>query len=568
MGPASFFTLIWRHKIGAMIAATLAVSAFVVPTTLLWPSAEIPQGAVPGKAEVQAPTQGVIRYYNNLTGEFTPPDPKGNLGNRWEVWRWADGKFHSGGVFDTFEPAQATAQGLLILYPNDEIQVTGLRCGKLSEPLAWVVPPPPVVAPPETPPVVAKPNPKPVPPPASGEPLEKPLVTNKDLVYLGAFSMPPKGSSGWSNAYTHGAFTHRYVRGELRFLATSHDYSGGLVYEVKYPGLSATLPPIAEVVTDWKDIYGDKRWVDNDGGYSTAKGLWTYGLHWSEEHRRLYWNYGHWYNASSPLNPTLGFSTLDEAASKATAVGVWRFRNRPEKFVRGGCLDVPRWFADRYTGGKTLGVGFGGYFSIFQTGSLGPALCAIDHPDPNAVQHKGYLEQIPLVGYPLANKPPGPPDRCHRNTDYKTEFDAWIPSGNVGYWTWVDEIWSGGTWIDLPDKHGVLFFSVLGHGRVWYERSDRHAERGKYWCLAYHPRDLAAVAQRRKQQWEVQPAATWEVAFGTDFGPDLGPWNGSQGRMVGGATFDARTRRLYVLVCNVWKTRVEPYPRVYCWEVR
>jgi hypothetical protein len=408
----------------------------------------------------------------------------------------------------------------------------------------------------------------PAPPPFRGDPLEKPLVTGKDLVYLGAFSMPPKGGGGYSNVGTYGALTHRYVNGELRFLSTSYCYGGSRVYEVKFPGLSATSPPIARVVTDWNDIYGGKRWVDNDGGSADPRGSATYGLHWSEEARRLYWSYGNLYNATSPSNPCLGFSTLDDATGKATGVGAWRLRDRSEKVGRGGAVDIPSWFASRYTGGKRLGVGFGGYFSIISDGSLGPALCAVAHPDPDAVPHKGYIEQLPLLGYPFVPNPPGPPVRCQRNADYKTEFDGWKPSGDVGWWTWMDQLFGGGVWVDLPDKQAVLFFCVMGHGRVWYEKSDRHAERGQYWCLAFHPRDLAAVAQGRKKQWEVQPAASWEMAYGNDAGPKAGGWTGEPDRMVCGATFDAKSRRLYVLVRNVWKAEVEHYPRVYCWRLK
>ncbi len=405
--------------------------------------------------------------------------------------------------------------------------------------------------------------------PFKGDPLNKPLITGKDLVYEGSFSLPAIGANKATNAYSYGALTHRYVDGKLRFLSTSHPYEGGRVYEVEFPGLSTTSPPVAKVVADWNDVYGSKRWVDNDGGHAKLdNSVHTYGLHWCEERRRLYWSYGHWYNATSQDNPCLGFATLDDKTGRATGVGAWRLRGRSEKFARGGCVAIPPWFAKRYTGGKPLGVGFGGYFSITASASMGPALCAIDHPNPAVVPHKGFVKQVPLLGYPHKAQPPGPPDRCCRNADYKTDFDGWKPSRGIGYWTWEDQIWGGGTWLDLPDKQAVLFFCVLGHGRVWYERSVTHAERGKYWCLGYHPRDLAAVAQGRKQQWQVQPAASWEVRFGADLGPDIGGWEGEPFQMVGGATFDAKSRRLYVLVRNVWKTEVEYYPRVYCWQVK
>jgi hypothetical protein len=403
---------------------------------------------------------------------------------------------------------------------------------------------------------------------AAKDPLECPLVQDGDLEYVGAFSMPAK-ACGWTTAFTYGALTHRYVKDELRFLSTVHRNAGSLVYEVTFPGLSDAKPPVATVAVEWGDVYGGKRWVENEGGIANLDNrVITYGLHWSEERQRLYWNYGHWYNASSPSNPCIGFSTLDDATDKAVGVASYRLRNRPEKFGRGGALDIPAWFAKRYTSGKTLGVGFGGYFSATQSGSMGPALCAIQHPDTKTAKDRGAVEQIPLIGYPFTAKPGKAADRGHRNADYTTAFDGWVPRNNVGYWTWVDEIWGGGTWIDLPEKQGVLFFCAMGHGKVWYEKSDRHAERGKYWCLAYHPRDLADVAKGKKEQWQIQPRAAWPLTFGRDLGPDLGKWTGEPNQMVCGATFDRRTRRLYVLVRHVWRTEVEYYPRVYCWQVK
>ena len=117
----------------------------------------------------------------------------------------------------------------------------------------------------------------------------------------------------------------------------------------------------------------------NVGGYNAlGPEVNTYGLYYDQSANRLYWNYGDWYNADFPDNPSLGYSTLNDATGVATGAGDWSLANRQEKLDRGGVTPIPQWFADRFTGGDTLGVGFGGYFSIISSGSFGPALAAIN----------------------------------------------------------------------------------------------------------------------------------------------------------------------------------------------
>src|SRR5262249_60003050 len=163
-----------------------------------------------------------------------------------------------------------------------------------------------------------------------------------------------------------------------------------------------------------------------------------------------------------------------------------------------------------YTGGKSLGVGFGGYWSIVSTASFGPSLAAVSDPDVAASPDRSALANVPLVGYPS-----DAPDRAHRNPDYTSYYDdgtypttpgKWNPSGGTGYWTWSDTIYGAGSWIDLPDRQGVLFIAKLGHGNVYYKDSDRHAYPGcSFTWYVYDPKDLAAVATGAKKQWEIQP---------------------------------------------------------------
>jgi PKD repeat protein len=409
----------------------------------------------------------------------------------------------------------------------------------------------------------------------SSEPLFTPVVNQSDFTYIGSFRLP-QSANGWSTAFSTGGLAYRYVNGNLQFFTTSHVYSGGLVYEFNYPGVATSSNPNnlpqAQVITNWGDVYTGQKWVGNDGGTSNlSSGVLTYGLYYDMSSDRLYWNYGDWYNATNPYNPSFGYSTLDDSTGVATGVGAWSLAGRPEKFDRGGILQIPEWFANAYTGGNTLGVGFGGYFSITSTASFGPALAAIAPPDPTTDPDDSSLPNIPLIGYPN-----GAPDRAHTDTDYTSYYDSgtypttpgqWNPANGTGYWSWSDLIYGAGTWIDTPNGQGVLFIAKVGQGNVWYQTSDRHSQSGAFEWMVYNPADLAAVASGAKQQWQIQPEYEWTDSTLPLGNLDQSGWEGDGASQVGGITFDPTTNRLYVLVNAVWQNGVEWYPEMYVYQL-
>src|SRR5262249_17087552 len=183
-----------------------------------------------------------------------------------------------------------------------------------------------------------------------GDPLNKPVVDSASFTYLGSFALP-QSANNWDTAYSYGGLAYRYVNGNLQFFTTNHVYSGGLVYEFNYPGIStdqANLPQ-AQVVTNWGDIYSGQKIDNNYGGFASLSGAGpTYGLYYDQSANRLYWSYGDWYNAAFPYQPSIGYSTLNDATGVATGAGAWSLADRPEKFDRGGLLQIPQWFADRY----------------------------------------------------------------------------------------------------------------------------------------------------------------------------------------------------------------------------
>ena len=272
--------------------------------------------------------------------------------------------------------------------------------------------------------------------------LSKPVLQQNNFTFLGSFTLPTNTGApdNWDTAYSNGGLAYRYVNGNLQFFTTAHAYSGGVVYEFNYPGVS-TDPnniPQAVVVKDWGLIY-NANWSLDGSSFTSRKCLWpstnapageaqnsdanaqsgtltaadmsqlgcpggdVNGLYFDQATNRLYWNYGWWYNAANPMNPSFGYSVLNNDGT-FNAYGPWSINGRPEKFDRGGMMQIPQWFATDYTGGKTLGVGWGGYFSIIGSGSLGPSLAAINPPDPTANPPLSAVSGIAMLGYPT-NQP-------------------------------------------------------------------------------------------------------------------------------------------------------------------
>jgi len=374
----------------------------------------------------------------------------------------------------------------------------------------------------------------------------KAVLRASDFSYLGSFKLP-QASGGKSTDWSR-ALTHRYVNGQLRFFTSTDQapsYTPGEVYEVTYPGCATSNYPTATVAQHWGDIYGDKL-VDESNKGGT---LYVYGLFWDSIGQRLYWNYGNDYNTSASNNPCLGVTTLNDSTGKATPVAAYRMGDC--KMFQYGITAIPSWFASAYTGGRRLGVGFGGRASAESLGpsSDGPVLAAIDPPTG---AHLSELPSTTLCSYPC-DPTNGDPYYCRRPGDYMDGITAAghprgpFNNGAYGGWQWMDFIYQSGMWIDMPTKHGFMILPVLGHGNIWYESSTIHSDDLKHWFFVFDPMDLAAVAQATKNPWAVIPASYWEVQYAL-YGYPMGRCDGEPFATPQGATFDATNNRIYVLL--------------------
>ena len=277
--------------------------------------------------------------------------------------------------------------------------------------------------------------------------MNKSLLTQTNFQYAGRFYFPgsyntgpndycTQFNDGCSTAFTNGGLAFRFVNGSLHFFTTGHAYAGGQVYEFNYPYLDTTgvmnSGNTAQVLHDWGYIYTNAQGMSekcynnttalcpNDSG-----GQDTYGLLFDPDTNRLYWSAGNWYDTMAPPQPTVGYSVLNDATGVATGMGEYYLSSptygiRGSHLLYGGFTPFPEWFAASYTGGKTLGVGFGGYYSIVGNGGgFGPAVAAIAPPNPQVNPDRSGLDYVPLVGYEInSNK------RAHRFPDYVSAFES------------------------------------------------------------------------------------------------------------------------------------------------
>lgn len=378
---------------------------------------------------------------------------------------------------------------------------------------------------------------------------EKRLLKLDDLKFLGAFKLP-REACGQSTGYAAGCLALRHVNNRPRLFSDSHVATGGAVYEVDIPTLAKEMPyPTAEIVHEWGDIYQGRKQKGNGESYNLDGETPTTGLRWDEADQRLWWTYGQRYNTENQDAPTFGATRLKD--KEMTAEGPWKLR-LPQSWQRGGTLEIPVWFADKYTGGKRLGVGFGGYYSIFEGGSYGPTLSAA--AEPAAGQPPA---SVTLLAYP-------DPHLCPRNDNYRQAAEGWMgknPVNGRGTWNSTDEIGgehtsAGVVWIDAPDKHGLLFFVSLGTGRIAYENGGIQCEGRENALYIYDPADLAKVAQRNAQPWSPVPK----------FHRLDNPAPGLAGRAAGVA-YDAAARRLYVVFVSAYPDGEESYPVVVVYQI-
>ena len=433
----------------------------------------------------------------------------------------------------------------------------------------------------------------------------KRVVSPSDLRFLGFMRYP---TSAGLLYYSRPSTAFRRVSGQLRFF-TYGDWpppSNSPVQEFAIPDTapSRTLAsaPFLSLVKDWGDVRsGHIRTTTNDGSEPTFGNL-PGGLHWDEARNTLWWTYGSSY-VPTESHPTVGATVLDDKAGTYQTFGPWRTEWNAQ-LTLGAMGQIPPAFAAAYTNGKS--VGMMANQSAGNAGSPhGAVLCAATLPDPRTTP----VDAIGSTHFTVANHGLILHDLSHRQVrddryklcDYVQKY---VCSGGItleaGQKIWSSQNVGMGTndtmcsfaWIDLPDKHGLLYFGQLATTPTGYTapydadglihrgyaslgvgpnglavcchgQEDAFFQSTGPWahCIVpmgwiYNPDDLVATATKKADLWTRTPTSTFQWR---DLIPEL---DRNYGWTFGsGAYFDPSSRRVYVTLSRHDRVTFPPHPR-------
>jgi hypothetical protein len=407
----------------------------------------------------------------------------------------------------------------------------------------------------------------PSPPRPARDPADKKVLDFDDFQYLGSFKVPEKVGEGGAGFSETGIALRTATDGGKRLLM-NFTHPRQTLFEVEIPPLAkfehgdAKPLGVARVKKVWGAVAMTIPKIGDIERISPNGGLW-----WDEGKKTLYWTFYHGYWTGGPF-PVLAASKLGDDG-RITPIGCWQLPKTVNKWKSywGGVTKLPQAFAEKYTGGRTMALGFGGYYSICAGCSRGPALAALSEPDPA----RNTLDLVELLGY-------ADPAAAPRDGNYFYGLgNIWhnVPAGpKDGSWT-MDDWCRSGLLIDLPDKHGYIAFVRLATGRIGYDYGAIGAAGGCHWWYVYDPKDLGAVAEGRKKPGQVLPHSMTQVTY-PDAGRRILERLQAQGAVhasgllppVTGSCFDERERTLYLLKPCAVEAGMEFHPCVHAYRVK
>jgi hypothetical protein len=418
----------------------------------------------------------------------------------------------------------------------------------------------------------------------------KPLLQASDFRYLGMFSVgPDPAGARWG--FSLGAMTGRRQQGAPRLIIPGSmvscppDGRPHHIYEVEPPSAFSfdhRRPTYARFVRNWGNVYPVGLPTGNaKGGWGTTSEL--LGLLWDETINGFWWAYGDFYNVGGFHDPSLGCAVIDEGTGAVRGFGPWRTQGHGQ-LTQGYMVRIPQLFSDSHCSGLVTGHG-----ARLSSGNVrspwGPALFPGERLKDYSTREPDRVQSSPTE--PI-NPPTGPHPRysirtgvamfndyghpkpreanyksCSWNVPYDCAKGATVTVGR-GAWTDIDTC-SAAVWIDLPDKHGLVYFSALvwpsqrnPDPHKWYGpagpcchgQSDPYqlgtgpGSGGKrpFWYI-YDPSDLVPALKGSRKAWEV-PHQVRLDAYGAIHGSD--PHWDTTGYYMTGAWFDPVDRRLYL----------------------
>lgn len=407
----------------------------------------------------------------------------------------------------------------------------------------------------------------------------KTLLTQSDFTYAGYYDVDLGGE------FTLGqGLAYRYVGGQLRFLALTHDGTGvsQKLYEFAAPAINGT---VTATTANWDDI-----WITKQG---TAGGRF-FGLWWDEAGSRLWSTSGIDYPDDTQIQSTLSMAitTLGSSGVVSAVRGLFGLENIGARRIYGGVTPIPSWFQTAYSTGA-YGVGFGGYASRMaqgKTASMGPTLYAIADPTSlsddasvAAANFKTLMDHGAGVGSDdwYTGKGVSAPttyDRGNRIDDYTNFYDEngsypstpsdWngpAPDDSLGRWVWGDSAYQTGVWIDLATKHGFVLMPTVHTGNVRYQTSTLNWDGKTAEFQVFNPDHFGEVINSTRQPWNVKPASQWRPTWGAK-APSNFVGNGNENTICA-ACFDTTANRLYARFTSHSGTWPYTKDRIFVWDV-
>ena len=361
------------------------------------------------------------------------------------------------------------------------------------------------------------------------------LMTEHDLVYLGAFAVPDSANPPDWDEWSYGGHALTYVAGgDPAGPSDGHPgslYVAGNSQHDMVGEISIPVPVITDAFAALPRAVELQPLVDLTGGLlgTTCAACATCdcanwdvaGLEHLANVDRIAWIIHDWYNVGAEDVESLGWSNL----LLSGAAGVWHIGPRPNALhdpfhnakTSDYLLTAPAAFADTFLGGRSLLSGYHRESGALG-GSQGPTLFAMapwddgDPPAPGA-----DCDAIALLYYRWFLD-------CTDNVFTACDFDGYR----------VDDQWGGGAWIETPTRHGILIFGLKGLGDNCYGTpgidcpepaclydQGYHSDPYEPRILFYDPDEVAQIVAGTRNPWDIQPYTHYSPQTEV-FDPDCG----------------------------------------------
>ena len=402
----------------------------------------------------------------------------------------------------------------------------------------------------------------------SSESSQRQLVKAGDLKLVGGYRVPVAEIDKQNTRYLTGSFDR------LNGKWIAHHGISGRIIEYREPGEMGKGG-----FSSWPELVpgrngrpfsavdkigaGGVLWLDNNRVLCSGRKSYRsgYEARWVSE-----WNLS---NSQEKLIP-LYDSSLGDGSPQDT--GNFHIHQAFGK----GFVRIPTEFANRYTGGRTIGMGRGGYDVLGSP--LGPALAAFKEGDTK-------IESI-LLDYPYQS------GVARRDSNYSFSESAGHPSQlpmwkdpdhDGGYWISGDS--SQPAWVDHSEFKGVVFCASQVRGTMDY-RAQGDGGSGQMFAVTnpelfyspdssgfnrgghedepqnqsltpatyarvlyiYDPDQLADVANGSRNPWECNPTRYEFPQTGISWSE-----NGKNPSLVRGLFWDNERQLLWASITNVWK---------------